>query len=500
MPARVLFIGLDSAEPMLIERWVGEGRLPAIACLSERGAAYQLDNCWSTLPTAVWPELTTGRSPGKVALFFAPRQLHTGEIEPRAVEADEVDPSGFWTIASEAGRRVAAIDLPWTVPPTALNGLFLAEWGTHDRWFGTRAFPETLIEDIRQRHGDYPVGLCDDDYGDSVAERERLAADLLNSIEYETRLLLDLIEQEDWDLFACVFGQFQCVGHNFWAFLDAGARVPSSLRTAIFDVASKVDETIATLRAAAGEEAIAIVVASHGMGPMLGGPQLLPEVLVRLGAGSGKGSAAQVRSRLPIPLRRTIRRLTPPQLRRRLQEAAGSLPAPLASAETRAIALPGDVNGYIRLNLAGREPNGRVAPGVEAEAELEKIRVALLELVDPSSGERIVTDVVSADEAFGADRHADIPDLMVRFRSDLGRLDSCVSERLGRVTVPHRIAKRSGDHTGEARLWVVGNGVQPTRGQEHAHALDVAPTVLSLLEVPIPADLDGRPLDVRGEG
>lgn len=187
----------------------------------------------------------------------------------------------------------------------------------------------------------------------------------------------------------------------------------------------------------------------------------------------------------------------PAPLRRNLQRAAGSLPAPLASPSTKAVALPADVNGYVRLNLEDREPNGSVEQGAEAEAELAELRRALLELEDPATGERIVTGVVSAEEAFGPDRHPDVPDLMVSFRPDLGPLDACVSERVGLVNVPYRIANRNGDHTGEARLWLVGNGIQGGNAKDRAHALDVAPTILSLLGVPIPHDLDGSSLVER---
>jgi predicted AlkP superfamily phosphohydrolase/phosphomutase len=472
VPARVLVIGLDSAESTLVSRWVSEGKLHALAELAEEGTTYRLDNCWHTLPTSVWPELTSGRSPGKLALFFPPSQLRTGEAEPRPVTAEDVDPAGFWTIASEAGKRVAAIDLPWTVPPRELNGIFLAEWGTHDRWFGTASLPATFADDVRTEYGAYPVRLCDHDYGDSPTERERLARELLEAVDQETRLLRDLLHRDDWDLFACAFGQFQCVGHNFWGLMDAGDGVPHSLRDAMLDVYAKVDEGIAVLREAAGADAVSVVVASHGMGPLAGGPQLLSEVLVRLGAGSGSGSAAQVRSRLPMGVRSAIRTLVPGPLRRRLQRAAGSLPAPLSSSATKAVALPADIGGYLRLNVVGREPNGSLEPGAEAETELEHLRRALLELEEPASGERIVTGVVSAD-------------------------DACVSERVGLVKVPHRIANRSGDHTGEARLWLAGPRIRPTEGPGSAHALDVAPTILSLLEVPIPPDLDGKSLVER---
>ena len=126
-------------------------------------------------------------------LFFPPSQLHTGETAPRRVLAEEVDPDGFWTIASRSGKRVAAIDLPWTVAPAALNGIFVAEWAVHDRWFGPASYPAGLSTRSERRHGEYPVHLCDDDYGASLAERARLAADLLDGVEVQTRMLLDLL-------------------------------------------------------------------------------------------------------------------------------------------------------------------------------------------------------------------------------------------------------------------------------------------------------------------
>jgi len=347
---------------------------------------------------------------------------------------------------------------------------------------------------VRDRFGDYPVHLCDDDYGASEAERLRLAADLLDAIEHETGLFLHLLEQEDWDLFACAYGQYQCVGHHLWGFMTADDGAPQALRTAVLDAYAKIDEGVRSLRHAAGTDAVSVVVASHGMGPVFGGPQLLSEVLVRLGAGSGTGSMASVRSRLPIGVRSMIRRLVPGTVRRPLQRAAGSLPAPLVSSATRAVSLPADIAGYIRLNVKGREPHGSLEPGAEAAEALADIRRALLELEHPASGEPIVAEVVSAEEAFGSDRHPDVPDLMVSFRTDLGRLDACVSVRVGLVKVPHGIANRTGEHTGKSRLWLAGKGIPRSNDVGRANALDVAPTILSLLGAPVPPDLDGVPV------
>ena len=170
------------------------------------------------------------------------------------------------------------------------------------------------------------------------------------------------------------------------------------------------------------------------------------------------------------------------------------MPVPLDSPATRAIALPSDINGYVRLNLKGREPYGSIEPGAAAEAALSDLREALLELRDPASGEQIVTTVLTAEEAFGRDRHPDLPDLMVGFRSDLGPLEACVSDRVGLVRAPHQIVNRTGDHTPEGRLWIVGDGFEQAGAMPTANGLDLAPTILSLLDVPIPPELDGRAL------
>jgi bisphosphoglycerate-independent phosphoglycerate mutase (AlkP superfamily) len=54
---------------------------------------------------------------------------------------------------------------------------------------------------------------------------------------------------------------------------------------------------------------------------------------------------------------------------------------------------------------------------------------------------------------------------------------------------------RSGDHTVESRLWLAGPLVEHGGAiRDDANVLDIAPTILDFLDVPLPAELDGRPL------
>jgi predicted AlkP superfamily phosphohydrolase/phosphomutase len=501
MPARVLVIGLDAAEATLLERWAAEGELPAFARLIERGSVARLDNPLETLPGSIWPELTTGVSGGRTAQFYHPRQLHTGEASLRKLEADEVRSfKYYWNYASDAGCRVAAIDQPQTVLHPDLNGLAVTEWGLHDRNFSIASDPPEAIDEIRARWGDHPVASCDM-HGHTEAGYERLLDALLTGAERKTEILVDMLSREDWDLFAGNFGETHCVGHQFWHFFDPlqpgyDADAPPHLRESVKSVYLRVGEGVGALIESVGPETTVLVVASHGMGTYVGGYQLLREFLVRLGLGSGSGKAVSVRSRLPEPVKNVLRRIVPGEARARLQEAAGSLPRPLESPHTKAVELPNNRCGAIRLNLRGREPFGSVEPGAEAERMLEEIRHELLQLADPETGETVVARVVTADEAFGPDHHPDVPDLMVVFRTDVGQITAAQSERVGLLNAglyDPRVP-RSGDHTVQSRLWATGPGVAAGARLPDGNVLDLAPTVLELLGVPVPDGLDGRPL------
>lgn len=513
MTANVLMIGLDAAESTLIETWASSGRLPNLARLIGNGLSMPLDNSLETLPGAIWPELAGGRSCGKVPLYYHPRQLHTGEAAFRPVAYEDVDPDDyFWVRASDAGRRVAVIDVPQTVPlRRPVNGVQLFEWGLHDRNFSISSDPPEVLDDIRRRFGDHPVDNCDT-HGETVAGYRDLLRRLKAGAKAKSAMMLDIMKRESWDLFAGVFGETHCVGHQFWHFLDPShpahdATAPVELRDAIAEVYGEIDKGIGNLIAAAGPNCWIFVIASHGMGVYIGGPQLLPEVLCRLGLTTGRDGKLtrglrtwqRATSLGGSTVRNMVRHMVGPRVIRKGQQFAGSLHLPLESGETTAVAVPNNRCGAIRFNVRGREPYGKVGAGNQLISEMVKLKQSLLALRHPELGEPIVERVVTAAEAFGSDHHPDVPDLMIVFRDDLGVLESCDSDEVGLIEVPlyHPKLPRTGDHTTVSRLWVEGPCLAPANNSVRANVLDIGPTILSLLGVPAD-DLDGRPIDLVG--
>ena len=511
MSAGVLVIGFDACEASLVRRWAVEGKLPNFAALLRASCTFQLDGPMETLPGAIWPEIHTGRSSGKMGHFYIPNQLHTGEAVLRAVRPDDIDPEFYyWTQASRAGKRVAVIDPVQAVAASGIDGVQLIEWGLHDRTFEVSSEPPQLLEDIRATYGDHPIRSCDL-HGQTAEGYRRLLQGLLRGVRAKARFTPEILSREAWDLFSVTYSESHCAGHQFWHFIDPrhpwhDPKAPHEFQHALLDVYAAIDGALPALLASAGPEARVFAIFSHGIDLYYDGPQLLPEVLVRLGlAGGSLGMAGRLLRRLrtrvtylPRPVKAAIKRLARTRAMAAPAAAAGCAVDPFASAKTRAAFVNNNRCGGIRLNLRGREPFGGVEPGPEAAALLQMLRRELLALRDPKSGEAIVTRVQTSSEAFGPDHHPDLPDLICVFRTDLGMLERCESPAVGLVHAPiyHPHAPRSGDHTVNSQLWVSGPDIVGTRENGRGNVLDIAPTILAALRVALPDWLDGRPLPV----
>jgi predicted AlkP superfamily phosphohydrolase/phosphomutase len=148
--------------------------------------------------------------------------------------------------------------------------------------------------------------------------------------------------------------------------------------------------------------------------------------------------------------------------------------------------------GQIYLNLKGREPQGTVEPGAEAGEVLARLARELGEIVDPATGRPVVTKVWRRDEVFHGPAVADGPDLL--FVLDDYARDASVQFGIGRrgVLGEPEFADR-GCHRPEGIFIAAGPDIGRTR-IESVSCMDIMPTALHLLGLPVPEDTDGRVL------
>lgn len=159
---------------------------------------------------------------------------------------------------------------------------------------------------------------------------------------------------------------------------------------------------------------------------------------------------------------------------------------------TRAYALG---TGQVYLNLRGREAQGVVAPEAAA-ATLAEVRAALLSLRDPQDGAAPLVDVLPAASIWRGDQLGRAPDLQLAFAPGYQVARRTTLGGIGGRVFEDNLRAWSGDHAAsdaaqtQGVIWMSTGPI----AKEDPHIIDIAPTVLSLLGVEIPAAFEGESL------
>jgi predicted AlkP superfamily phosphohydrolase/phosphomutase len=166
---------------------------------------------------------------------------------------------------------------------------------------------------------------------------------------------------------------------------------------------------------------------------------------------------------------------------------------------TRFFALPLDLNGYIRINLKGRDAGGIVEPGAEMEELIEQLTEDLLAITDLRDGSPVVVRVERVDDLVGADapRREHLPDLIACWADSYSPGSPGVRTPYGEVRwdPDARLPSgRSGNHIQGGWLVASGKDVPHRALGDPVNALDLAPTLMEWLGAEIPARMEGSPI------
>jgi predicted AlkP superfamily phosphohydrolase/phosphomutase len=154
-------------------------------------------------------------------------------------------------------------------------------------------------------------------------------------------------------------------------------------------------------------------------------------------------------------------------------------------------------DGGLRINLLGREPKGIVNPE-ELEGLCQGLRQSLLGLTDPDTGQPVLSSVFSQDELYDGPFTDRAPDLILEPQRDNpdpshnfvldGSLEHAIASPFS-SSAPY-----TANHTLDGILIAWGAGVAAGQQITGAQIIDLAPTLLGVLGVPIPIEMDGQVL------
>lgn len=501
---RALIIGLDMGDGDVIRAWAEKGYLPNLKQMMAGGAWFELNSTAEVLHTSTWPTFATGCLPGEHGVYY-PYQPVPGEQQAQRITPGQYHRPSFWSLAERQGRRCIVYDVPETFPESDFKGTAIFEWGTW-AWYGKRcAQPETLLSEIQRRFGKYPLKLEAKRLGLEFPNLAMLEARLLKSIEHKRASLQWLLNREDWDLGVAVFGETHPVGHYLWPLgVDSVDDGKEDQFAAMLRVYQALDRALGKIRKALPDRTTLLVVSGDGVRANNCGWHLLPAALERLGftvppsvaSESGQRrpslfSLGGIKALLPKSARRWIANHLPWWLRDRI---GSNLQAEQIDwAKTRAFTLPTDLEGYIRINLKGREPLGIVEPE-DYDALCEEIATRLKELTNPATGRGAVKRVWIRNQVYPGIAQEHLPDLMVAWDQS-APVAALSSDRMGMVS-GESPDPRTGTHSTRGFLLACGPGIDGG-ARETGHLVDVAATILNLLGVDDVTGLAGSALPIQ---
>jgi predicted AlkP superfamily phosphohydrolase/phosphomutase len=317
------------------------------------------------------------------------------------------------------------------------------------------------------------------------------------------------MQERPWDLFMICFAATHRGGHQLWDLAnmkgEASAAQARELRGALRDVYVACDRAIGQLLEKAGADTTTFVFSLHGMGPNASRSDVLREMLGRVLArqadadkpATKRGPLDLLRALVPVELRTWVKRHLPIWVQDRLTlywRTGG-----IDWGNTRAFAAFCDLDGYIRVNLRGREAQGIVEPGEEYERLCDQICEGLATFVDEDTGLPVVDGVARVDDLYPTGRmRTHLPDLMIRWCAEPAAAHRrIVSPRYGAIDWPtpgRHPQGRSGNHWPDGFVIAAGPQVPAGVTLDRAHILDLAPTVYELLGVTPPAGMEGSSL------
>jgi predicted AlkP superfamily phosphohydrolase/phosphomutase len=503
----LLMIGIDAAEISLVRKWMHDGSLPNLRALRDRGAFGRLQSTARWLVGSPWPSFYTGTTPADHGMYhylvWRPDRMTHERPAP-----DWMPLQPFWRRIASDGRKVVAIDIPLAYSPEPFPGVEISGWATHEILEPPASHPPELMDRVFRQFGKPPF----DNEEAHLIPATRLV-EVRDQCVRTTQLVADLgvtlMKEQPWDLFMIGFAATHRGGHQLWDRTSmrgtASVEQRRVIDNALKDVYVACDAAVGKLIEAAGPDVTVMVFSLHGMGPNASRSDVLREMLARTLADDVDPARTTVRRRpvdrlrklLPIQFRSWVKARLPIALQDRLTlfwRTGG-----IDWHRTRAFAAFCDLDGYVRINLRGREAAGIVEPGDEYVRLCDRICAGLKTFVDEDTGVPVVEDIARIDQLYPTGRmRTHLPDLMIRWSPHPAAAHRrIVSPQLGSIDWPtpgFHPQGRSGNHWPDGFLLAGGPRVRGGVRLENAHILDLVPTVYELLDLQAPPGLQGRSL------
>lgn len=498
MSQKVVVLGLDGGTFRLIKPFVRQGVMPNIGKLLSKGTHRILRSTIPPVSPPAWSTFLTGTNPGGHGIFqFVEMDVKDYSFSRnRLINSTLYSGKTFIDFISKSGLKVGVVKIPFTYPPWPVNGVMIAGEPSPD-WEKAHTYPPELAETLgRVNQG-------------SAADFLRYnTEELLDHLKFDcrirTQLTLDLMKKDEYDFFMMVHNITDAAIHRFWKFTDETC--PNykpefeKHKDIIKEVYKAADESVGKILDSIDEDTTVLMMSDHGAARK-------PIYFFHINAWLKEGGYLKVNeSHSPVQylfsLMAWLKGKTPPLLRQLVMRILKSyFQNRMSQFQTRAANLKWEetkayaVNLYscidgIAVNMKGRQEQGIVEPGEETEKICRRIETDLADIRDPFTGAKIIRRIYRRHEVFQGSFADKMPELIVEYNLDY---------RSGKQTGLPLVTKvpktdfdfQSGDHDPDGIFIAAGPNINSGEELPPAPIQDMAPTILHLMGLPVPENMDG---------
>jgi predicted AlkP superfamily phosphohydrolase/phosphomutase len=453
---KVLVIGLDCAEPSLVFDQFRE-ELPNLRGLMDGGTFGELESAIPCITVPAWACMLSSKDPGQLGIYGFHNRADYSYDHMTIANSTSLKERLASDILSQAGKQVVMVGVPPAYPPRPVNGVHVGCFLTPST-DSPYTYPANVAGEIKAQVGDYQVDVPNF----RTDDKDYLLRQLYDMTDKRFALIKHFLRTRPWDLFMFVEIGVDRIHHGMWKYHDPthpkhepGNRYASAIRDYYRTIDSRIGELLSLL----DDDTAIFVVSDHGIKKMDGGI-CFNEWLIREGYLVLKDQPAGVVSleKCQIDWSRTT-------------AWAG-----------------GGYYGRLFLNVRGREPQGLIEP-----TDYEKTRDELVEkltALPDHEGSDIGTQVFKPQAIYHECRSV-APDLLVYF----GNLGWRALGSVGHESIYSFENDTGPDDANHAQygMFIFYDPRARGRGRVPAmHLTNIGPSLLDLLDVPIPPDMIGR--------
>jgi predicted AlkP superfamily phosphohydrolase/phosphomutase len=509
---KIFVVSLDGATFDVLRPLAHQGYLPTLQAMMCSGFAANLESVIPPVTAPAWTSFMTGKSPGKHGIFdftrFDPLDRTT-----KLNNADHIRSKTLWQILSDKGKRVIVLNLPYTYPPSRVNGIMVSGWDAPSIQ-GSFTYPEGVREQIYERIPDYgstlDLSLWNFLDTKSDSQFQYFISKLVRSFQHGFELACFLLEQNEWDVCMVHFQQTDWIQHKLWNYIEEACSNRGNKHSRIERVREcyrEFDESVGKLlKRVEPLDPVTIVLSDHGFGRHRG--TVFPNYFLRQWGYFHllDGTQTRVRDLFRKSRFRVIRQLYDgcARLKHSLSDGRHTKKykswGELANSEiprqkslidwsrTKVAAVEGSETAHLFVNLEGRGAHGIVQQGTEYDTLISDVITRFRSLHHPETGAKLFSRVARGSEIYPEPQSGVLLPDVVLIPQEGYSISFSISAAAPRIS-------NEGNHRRNGVFLIHGDGLSRTPGNCTPNLVDIAPTILHLLGLPVPADMDGRVLE-----